>query len=107
RALSIETWGLDWWRIFAFATGEPPEVRWVATAKWPYLRSTTSGITLALYWRMEPTHRPDVGRRCPMRQRLIDDPWARQLLDRAEDHLAGARAFTTRRGVVGPRRRAP
>ena len=42
-----------------------------------------------------------------MRQRLIDDPWAQQLLDRAEDRLAGARAFSIRRAVVGPRRGLP
>jgi len=42
-----------------------------------------------------------------MRQRLIDDPWAQQLLDRAEDRLAGARAFTTRHGAARPPRRPP
>jgi len=39
-----------------------------------------------------------------MRQRLIDDPWARQLLDRAEDRLSEARDFTIGRALVGPRR---
>jgi hypothetical protein len=42
-----------------------------------------------------------------MRQRLTDDPWAQQLLDRAEDRLAGARAFRARQAAVDPLRRRP
>jgi hypothetical protein len=42
-----------------------------------------------------------------MRPRPIDDAWAQQLLDRAEDRLAGARAFTTRHGAARPPRRPP
>src|SRR5262245_29067600 len=78
-----------------------------STAKWPYLRQESPGIAVALYQRMEPTHNQMSAWRCPMRQRLIDDPWAQQLLDRAEDRLGLARAFTIRRAVVGPRRRPP
>jgi hypothetical protein len=42
-----------------------------------------------------------------MRQRLIDDPWAQQLLDRAEDRLAGARSFRAGQGAVGSPPRSP
>jgi len=42
-----------------------------------------------------------------MRHRPIDDAWAQQLLDRAEDRLAGARAFTARQAAGGPSRRPP
>jgi len=40
-----------------------------------------------------------------MRQLLVDDPWARQLLLRSEARLAEARAFTAIRAAVrGPGR---
>jgi hypothetical protein len=42
-----------------------------------------------------------------MRQRPIDDAWAQQLLDRAEDRLAGARSFRARQGAVGSPPRSP
>jgi hypothetical protein len=42
-----------------------------------------------------------------MRARPIDDAWAQQLLDRAEDRLAAARVFTARHDAALPPRRPP